>query len=285
MSNKSNRLNTLNSLSVFSSLIEQILIHKKHAKIHSVFPNGFNLNFSGELVYVSSHQEGMLSARGLSIDKKVFDLLHPHLTIGTQVRYRTNQMVVYTRPRVLTIEFTNRVIKNLKIIPLSKEILIKSGLKNILENMNLFEYSGFSKNQNLFNLYKDIHKTKTIKEKHIKQLVGSGLGLTPTGDDFLQGLVFTEQLLKNPPHIQKVVKNQLKVRSTTDVSLSYYEAIFEGYGNEPLILLVEALKETRTKNIKQSLSLLQQYGETSGYDLLMGILTYLQIIIEDGMIY
>lgn len=285
MSNKSNRLNTLNSLSVFSSLVEQILIHKKYAKIHSVFPNGFNLNFNDELVYVSAHQEGMLSARGLTIDKKVFELLHPYLTIGTQVRYRANQMVFYTRPRVFTIEFTDRVIKKLKIIPLSKEILIKSDLKNILEDMNLLEHSGFSMNQNLFHLYKDIHRIKTIKEEHIKQLIGSGLGLTPTGDDFLQGLIFTEQLLKNPPYIQKIVENQLKMRTTTDVSLSYYEAIFEGYGNEPLILLVEALKEASSSKIKKSLSLLQQYGETSGYDLLMGILTYLQIIIEDGMIY
>lgn len=277
MSTNSNTMNTLNTFSVFSSYTEEILSRFSNAKIHSVFPNGFNLNFNGELVYISYHQEGMLSARGLAIDKQVFDSIHPYLEVGLLVRYRTDQLVFYTRPYVFTIKFIDRVSKNLKIEPTSFKDLKTMKLENRLENMDLIENSGFSKNEALFDILKDIRKTKEVNNDHIKELIGAGLGLTPSGDDFLQGLIFTEQLFKNTPDLQKRTEKQLEERSTTDVSLSYYEALFAGYGNEPLILLFEAVREKEEPKIKKALSFIQQYGETSGYDLLVGILTYLQI--------
>ena len=228
-------------------------------------------------MYISYHQEGMLSARGLAIDKQVFDSIHPYLEVGLLVRYRTDQLVFYTRPYVFTIKFIDRVSKNLKIEPTSFKDLKTMKLENRLENMDLIENSGFSKNEALFDILKDIRKTKEVNNDHIKELIGAGLGLTPSGDDFLQGLIFTEQLFKNTPDLQKRTEKQLEERSTTDVSLSYYEALFAGYGNEPLILLFEAVREKEEPKIKKALSFIQQYGETSGYDLLVGILTYLQI--------
>lgn len=270
--------NTMSSSSVFSSYTEQILSRKEYAKIHSVFPNGFNLNFNGELIYMSAHQQGKLSARGLTIDKKVLNFLCSHISLGEQVRLRKNQIVFYTRAGILTIELTDRIVKDLKIIPITLEKLEKIYLEKQLENMDLFSSSGFSKSQNLLNILSNIQKTKEIRIEHINPLIGAGIGLTPTGDDFLQGLIFTEQLLGKVPHIRGLVQKQLAKRSTTDISMSYYEAIFEGYGNEPLILLIEAIREENQGKIKQALSYVQQYGETSGYDLLTGILTYLQII-------
>ena len=279
MSTKSNKLNTFG---VFSSYTEEILVHKRYAKIHSVFPNGFNLDFGGELIYVSYHQKGMLSARGLTIDKNVFDLILPYLKTGLQVRYRSEQMVFYTRPHIFTIEFTDRIIKNLKVFPLGVRELESIYLKTHIGNMNLLKESGFSENPMLLNVLNSIQKTKEVTLNHINQLIGAGLGLTPTGDDFLQGLILMEKILAHPPYIQEMVQQQLLERSTTDVSLSYYEALFEGYGNKPLIRLFEAAKKKDDRKLKEALLLVQAYGETSGYDLLMGILTYLQIYKKMG---
>ena len=275
MSTKKNTTNTLSSLSVFSSYTEEILAKNHFAKIHSVFPNGFNLNFNGELVYISYHQEGLLSARGISIDQSVFDAITPYLKIGVQVRMKEQQLVFYTRPYIFTVHFTERKVKDLKVRPLTEDELEAFGFQSRLEQLNLLKHSGFATNENLMMILNEIKRENEVNTNHIKRLIGAGIGLTPTGDDFLQGLIFMEQTLQNRPHIQTLVEEQLTQRSTTDVSLSYYQAIFDGYSNEPLVLLAQAIKEGNEEAFHQAISYIRQYGETSGYDLLTGMGQYL----------
>lgn len=278
MSTKENTTNTLSSLSVFSSYTQQILAENHYAKIHSVFPNGFNLNFDGKLVYVSYHQEGMLSGRGLSIDRDVFNVLSSLLETGIHVRVRKEQLMFYTRPHIFTVHITEKKVKNLQVVPIAEGEFDAEAFKGRLEVLNLLEESGFSANERLLATLEDILETKEVLDHHINRLIGAGVGLTPTGDDFLQGLILMEQTFQHLPHIQNVVQQRLKKRSTTDVSLSYYEALFEGYSNEPLVLLFQAVKEQNEEKFNQAISFIQNYGETSGYDLLIGIYTYLQII-------
>ena len=278
MSSKQNTQNIRDTFAILSSYTEELLSHKNYAKIHSVFPNGFNLDFAGERVYMSYHQEGMLSAVGLTIDKEVFNALHPYLKAGLHVRFRSNQLMFYTRPNVFMIEITDQTVKHLEVVPVSKKALESIDLEKYLEELDLFNQSGFSSNQTLFSALKEIQNSKEVKVSYAKRLIGGGVGLTPTGDDFLQGLILMEQTLKQLPHIQEIVQNQLEERSTTDVSLSYYKALFKGYSNEPLVLLFEAVKNNDIKKMKEALLLVEEYGETSGYDLLIGILTYLQIL-------
>ena len=275
MSTKKNTTNTLSSLSVFSSYTEEILAKNHFAKIHSVFPNGFNLNFNGELVYISYHQEGLLSARGISIDQSVFDAITPYLKIGVQVRVKEQQLVFYTRPYIFTVHFTERKVKDLKVRPITEDELEAFGFQSRLEQLNLLKHSGFATNENLMMILNEIKRENEVNTNHIKRLIGAGIGLTPTGDDFLQGLIFMEQTLQNRPHIQTLVEEQLTQRSTTDVSLSYYQAIFDGYSNEPLVLLAQAIKEGNEEAFHQAISYIRQYGETSGYDLLTGMGQYL----------
>lgn len=273
-----NTLNTLSTLGVFSSYTEEVLSNKHYAKIHSIFSNGFNLNFDGELIYISYHQKGMLSARGLSIDKNVFDTLTAYLKIGVHVRVREKRLIFYTRPHILTMNITQKTIKDLKVISVSEKQLESIEFKNRLKRMNLLEKSGFFKYQVLMDILKNIQKTKEISLNDINQLIGAGIGLTPTGDDFLQGLILMEQTFGHPPHIQMKVQQLLNKCSTTEVSLSYYEALFAGYSNEPLVLLFKAAKDQEIKKLNEALSSIQEYGETSGHDLLIGIFTYLQIL-------
>lgn len=251
---------------------------RQYAKIHSVFPNGFNLSIKGSLIYVSFHEAGKLSARGLTIDKQVFDRIQSNLKDGQRVRIQENQIVFYTQPTVLTVEIVDQIIKELQIKPDLVDKSGWSGLKRRLEKEDLFEMSGFSKNKSLSDTFDAIYKMKEVNANHVNQLIGAGIGLTPSGDDFLQGLVLIEKMVKHSPVIENLVQDQLKERSTTDVSLSYYDVLFDGYYNEPLAMLFEAIQDENELKIERSLALVQAYGQTSGYDLLTGILTYLQII-------
>lgn len=278
MSTKKDTTTTLSTLSVVSSYVKEMISKNHYAKIHSVFPNGFNLNFAGELVYVSDHQVGMLSARGLSIDKQVFDLLLPHLKVGVHVRIRKEQLVFYTRPYIFTITCTEKKVKNLQVVPVTENELEAMAFKSRLEKMNLLEKSGFWGNDRLNAVLEEIGQLKELELDQVDRLIGAGVGLTPTGDDFLQGFILMEQTLNHLPHIQSIVQQRLKKRTTTDVSLSYYDALFAGFSNEPLVILFQAVKDQDEKSLIQAISYIQQYGQTSGYDLLIGILTYLQII-------
>lgn len=81
-----------------------------------------------------------------------------------------------------------------------------------------------------------------------------------------------------PTSILGIVQHQLKERRTTEISLPYDESLFEGYCHEPLTMLFEAIRINDTQKIEKSLSFVQEYGQTSGNDLLIGILAYLQIL-------
>lgn len=280
MLSKSNINSTLATTVVLSSYTAQILSRYKYAKIHSVFPNGFNLNFKGYLVYVTFHQESKLSALGMMIDRNVFNHLYPYLKQGQLVRFRDDYFTFYIQANTLTMSLKEQTFKDLK---MDNQLIDKrkiGQLADYLGEINLLDSSGFSKNKELLNSYYEIQTNKKVTKKNINHLIGAGIGLTPTGDDFLQGLVLMEKILGHSPEIEANVKRGLEQRSTTDVSLSYYEAIFEGYYNEPLAELFKAVNEENKEEIKKSILLVQEYGETSGFDLLIGILTYLEILKE-----
>ena len=277
MSTKNHTPNTLSTLGVFSSYVKEILVEAHYAKIHSVFPNGFNLSFNGELVYVSYHQEGMLSARGLSIDRDVFNKISSHLKVGMQVRVRGKQWVFYTRPHVFTVNISDISIKNLEIISVTRNEMEQIMFVNRLEALNLLKHSGFSADERLLTILGEIQQSNEIKTENITQLIGAGVGLTPTGDDFLQGLIFMEKTFNKPPTIQTIVQQQLQERSTTDVSISYYQALFSGFSNEPLVLLFQSVKAQDERAFDQAIDYIRNYGMTSGYDLLMGMYMYLKI--------
>lgn len=265
---------------MFSSYTELTLSRYSFAKIHSVFPNGFNLNFNGELVFVSYHQEDRLSARGFTIDRSVYNKIHPYLKVGLQVRFKDNLIRFYTRPKLFTIEITEKQIRTLKLKSINKNDLSRVHFKSNLEELNPFKFSGFSKNDFLLNILTEIKENKELDYLNIKNLIGSGIGLTPSGDDFLQGFLLMEQTIGHSTKLQESVKKILENRSTTDVSISYYEALFDSYYNEDWVRLFEAINQNDERLVKSYLSLIKKYGETSGYDILLGILTYLQIIKE-----
>lgn len=280
MLTKSNKNRALETVAILSSYTAQILSRQKYAKIHSVFPNGFNLDFKGSLVYMTYHQEGQLSAVGLTIDRKIFNQIHPQLQIGQLVRLRDNRFTFYIQANTLTLTMKEQVLKDLKLANHSIKNEQWLQLKNQLVKKDLLKSSGFFTREILMDTYEDIYQNKSITSQHVQALIGAGIGLTPTGDDFLQGLILMEKMLGNEPTIEQEVKKQLKKRSTTDVSLSYYRAIFDGYYNEPLAQLFEAMSQGDEQQMNDAISLVQDYGETSGFDLLTGMLTYLQITKE-----
>ncbi len=106
----------------------------------------------------------------------------------------------------------------------------------------------------------------------IKKMKGSGVGLTPSGDDFITGMLYAIFLLEK---INKKDYNELrnkiyeKAKSNNDISRNMIFHASKG-------LYFKQFKDLQTafinndKNIKQFLKNLIDIGETSGSDMLTG---------------
>lgn len=110
-------------------------------------------------------------------------------------------------------------------------------------------------------------------------LVGLGEGLTPSGDDFLGGMLYCFHHLKIVYPFLSVPPNRIAfiegVKQRTNlISYSLLKDHAHGQALEPLVLfLTTILTARRNQDVYQSISRLTSLGHSTGWDLLTGALT------------
>lgn len=269
---------TLTSSIIISQyLADDILGNHTHQqiKVHSVFPNGFNLDLNGQLIFVGKHNSD-ISAFGMTIEAQAFKELQASLVVGQRVRITPSAWTFYTRPTLIQLLATNFEKLVVDIVPISLEALQASPLERYIEEANVLAQSGFAHsvelNQLLLQWEQAVQTTRELVQPAlIRQLIGAGIGLTPSGDDFLQGMLLLEQALGKGDRLAQCVQTVLAERSTTAVSLAYYQALFAGKVNASWVKLLTAIKEGHSANLKAAIHQIQTYGATSGNDILLGI--------------
>ncbi len=113
--------------------------------------------------------------------------------------------------------------------------------------------------------------------KIIYEFIGLGIGLTPSGDDFILGLLSVFKAYEFHPY-NFIIKNEciedLKSRSTT-VSYFMLKNCIQGFINEALLKFIQndCEKETILNNILK-------IGSTSGTDMLIGVVFALNILLQ-----
>lgn len=286
-----------------SSYVRQLILQQGNiqARIHSIFSNGFNLKYNDSLLFVGKNEES-LSAIGFAINTADLELIQSALTVGDPVKispfFSSSEeklsltFTCYTRPLVTTAIFPSIQSIDLSIPHVTQEQISKSGLLHHLEEADVWTQSGFASSQ-LTRMYNDfVHSSRTgavstdsdigtdtgilVFEKAVSSLIGAGVGLTPSGDDFLQGMILFEAITGSGSFLKNLVKQQLQHRSTTDVSLAYYEALFDGYVNAQWIKLCTAILTENEQQLIEAIKNIQAYGATSGNDSLVGVLTFLK---------
>jgi hypothetical protein len=113
------------------------------------------------------------------------------------------------------------------------------------------------------------------------RLVGLGPGLTPSGDDYLGGLLFTAHRLKAayPTEFSwgagPVLDFLYRARPQTNrISHTILSDLAHGHGPEPLHDLVNSLLQAeKARPLLSSVDRLIGIGHTSGWDMLAGVLT------------
>lgn len=123
--------------------------------------------------------------------------------------------------------------------------------------------------------------------RSMKKLTGLGVGLTPSGDDVLMGLFATLSITMkgtNRDWLVNAYRNVLiQIRElTNEVSLSYLNAIRDGYYPERFSNLVSAIiRSGKPKDIYSPLEEMLQWGSTSGSEIILGILLGFSLSIEN----
>lgn len=118
----------------------------------------------------------------------------------------------------------------------------------------------------------------------VKPLISYGRGLTPSGDDFLCGLIyclvrkdaqniFTPTLLKSKETVLEIAKKQ-----TTSISTSLLACSFEGEAHSRIEEITEALTHQETEFNKQALRM-AGWGSSSGADTTLGIILAAQLML------
>lgn len=272
-----------------SSYLEPLILSRTSfiARIHSVFANGFNVQYDKQLIYVAYEQDS-LSAIGMNIKMPLLKDILKGITVGDQVRIqrvalgKSKQLslkwTIYSRPEVLTFTMENMEVVDLTIPTLSREAFVECGLVSLIEEVDAWEQSGFGQNPQMKALFDQfVSDFKARRRGDLRPFIGAGLGLTPSGDDFLQGLILLEKVIMGESLLQDSLQGALKTRSTTDVSRAYFQALFEDVVNSNWIDLFEAIKQQDVQKIKHALKMIQEYGATSGNDFLVGLHTYLTL--------
>lgn len=114
-----------------------------------------------------------------------------------------------------------------------------------------------------------------------RSLLGLGQGLTPSGDDVLMGLFLILGLCNSPVrHLDNLLERilQNKGEETTDVSYQGLIRASKGFYRSVLVETAEAL--TRQEEVEGIIKQVLAIGHTSGRDLLYGILTGYEILME-----
>ena len=108
-------------------------------------------------------------------------------------------------------------------------------------------------------------------KKAIHGIAGLGPGLTPSGDDFISGMIFGLWLFKKNPNAWISVLAQESLDRTNRISQAFLRSAERGEFDARWHALLHAVSENSSQKIEQALRAIYNYGHSSGKDMLDGL--------------
>ncbi|MBV7363125.1 DUF2877 domain-containing protein [Actinomycetaceae bacterium TAE3-ERU4] len=115
--------------------------------------------------------------------------------------------------------------------------------------------------------------TENLREV-TKNFLGLGAGLTPSGDDFIVGVLAVLSATGQKSEARKIICQAVRenLTNTTEVSQQFLEAALQGRFNHAVAQVVYTLIDEDMESAKAAIEELLKHGSTSGGDTLLGIL-------------
>ena len=269
-------------------------------KIHSVFNRVINLVDPKRNLITIANNELDNGPATLIVDSKInFNFINQEMdvkcyeqkiTIADKLQISLDNLKIWTIPAAKIDKVNSIYFKRNK-------KLFDSYLKNKLttDGCGYFYSANFQSDKNCdkspgaiskeLNLRLSNLKAKLIAREditaEIKSIIGFGIGLTPSGDDFLVGVLSVFYLLKEGEKLfLEIVSILKKIKiETTDISKKMLNYSMRGSTRENIYKLINSLtaeEEIKEEVIKNVLDI----GSTSGKDIAVGIMTAFDVIIN-----
>ncbi|WP_410772444.1 DUF2877 domain-containing protein [Fontibacillus sp. BL9] len=263
--------------------------------VQSIFANGLNISFGKYLVFVGT-EYGNGVPFGIHIESYLYDRLVAETFIGEEVEWSSDRKLLsFANCNVhihilLMNEFNCRL--ELRAGPdhqlagwaprmrelalrMDKEPGLGLSLADALSLTDGREGNSVLE-RNLLTL------SNTMKAPHqamdtdlVKYFIGRGQGLTPSGDDFLVGIMAVEHLLGRAGSgvSQAIREISRELPSlTTQVSANYYYNASEGFFSTVILDMLAALLNEPEFDFEECAEALLNVGSRSGIDTYYGLL-------------
>ncbi len=130
------------------------------------------------------------------------------------------------------------------------------------------------------------HRTEmSLPSQKMDILIGLGSGLTPSGDDFLAGVMVALHAFGHPKMAQSLgqyIFAKANIR-THAISLAHLRCAARGVGGEQLHTILSILFTADTEALNRSLNAVDTIGHTSGWDLLAGVVMTCNAFLEANL--
>lgn len=260
-------------------------------QVHSIFKHTINIiNDHGSLFTLTDESlnngPNCLKVRGIDFEQL-------NMKESTKVRFEDDKIIV---KNVLMIDYKNPVFHQQNELSYPEnadhisEKIDKIRQSNwYLDYQEKYEVDAFMKSVNsliesnsaLLSNYIKNKDAVTVQQRTLEKFIGLGIGLTPSGDDFLTGLAYISSLKNHPnPHILTTLdslKSMMKEK-TNIISCQQFEmALVQEVRTEIYSCLKNILSNQSFKKVEESIKSILDIGSTSGFDILKGMLFGLSI--------
>jgi hypothetical protein len=264
-----------------SNYLSRFLTKNQIGKVHAIFRSSFTITLNEQLIHIGSMQQ-LLSAYGLAIAEDELKAMLAVISQGAIVRLKEEVLLIYANERLFRLPTTAYTSVNLKVSDCMKNAASPEWhlLKTELEKHNLLHASAVIQNEFDRGLIEELMQ-KEIDSAHeanryVSHFWGRGIGLTPSGDDFLIGYGMMQAAYLKQHGWMDALRASLGQKTTTDVSEHYYSSLLDGYISAPFLELIRAASSGgEPEQIASIITNITQFGHTSGLDTLLGMYTAL----------
>lgn len=249
-------------------------------QIHSIFQNSFNAVLGNQLIHFGKSLEGV-SSFGVALEEGQLLDLKRSLQLEDRIKMGADSITIYTRSTIWRLRLDT--FQEADCWVREGEELDEAVLSNALERleaMGLEEHTGVigdERDRQLLRRFLEVDSGDAdFHHPFVAHFIGRGIGLTPSGDDFLLGYAMMCRFTGQFRSWLAILDEEMEGASTTDVSRSYYQALVQGFASSQFVDFLRALRNPQSGDLDKAIEKILQYGHTSGWDTLLGITLFLR---------
>lgn len=265
------------SAKIISIQLQDNLKEEHVYSIHSRFPHGINVEVEGRLAFIGNKENEILPY-GIVISPETLSDLH-WLAETETVLWKDSSFVT-----------ARGCLKTKQARAFSNTLPVLSVLWDNAPTLNFPEFdsleTGFGESirsagkvlgEKKEKLAEAVRTGKAL-DMVLTQWVGAGPGLTPSGDDYLTGILAADKIYHFAcRQFIDAIKRLLNQGYTTDVAANQLICAAEGTFSSSWIGFMKAYVNADEREMKINFDRILSYGHTSGRDMFAGFLTGLEI--------